>query len=79
MRHQDPVPNGISNLLEAIVVFLRDEVILPATGEAGKRYLPYLLTVFFFILSCNLLGLIPWSATATGNVTVTAALAFMAF
>jgi F-type H+-transporting ATPase subunit a len=47
-------------------------------GEEGKRYLPFLLTVFFFILFCNLLGLIPYAATATGNVTVTAALALMA-
>lgn len=72
------VPTGIGNLLEALVVFLRDEVILPATGEEGKRYLPFLLTVFFFILFCNLLGLIPYSGTATGNVTVTAALALIA-
>jgi F-type H+-transporting ATPase subunit a len=77
-RQPRAVPSGVSNLIEAIVVFLRDEVILPAMGEAGKRYLPFLLTVFFFILFCNLLGLIPYGATATGNVTVTAALALMA-
>jgi F-type H+-transporting ATPase subunit a len=71
------VPNGIGNLLEAIIVFLRDEVVLPNMGEAGRPYLPYLLTVFFFILFCNLLGLIPFAATATGNVSVTAALAIM--
>jgi F-type H+-transporting ATPase subunit a len=74
-RHPRQVPRGLANLLEAIIVFLRDEVVLPNMGEAGKPYLPYLLTVFFFILFCNLLGLIPYSATATGNVTVTAALA----
>ncbi|MEE8303812.1 MAG: F0F1 ATP synthase subunit A [Candidatus Tectomicrobia bacterium] len=79
LRRPGPVPHGITNLFEAIVVFLRDEVILPAMGEAGKRYLPYLLTVFFFILFCNLLGLLPYSATATSNVTVTAALAIMSF
>jgi F-type H+-transporting ATPase subunit a len=72
------IPSGISNLFEAIVVFLRDEVVLPSMGEAGKRYLPFLLTVFFFILFCNLLGLVPYAATATGNVTVTAALALIA-
>lgn len=76
-RKPRAVPSGIANLLEAIIVFLRDEVILPAVGEAGKRYLPYLLTVFFFILFCNLLGLVPYSGTATGNVTVTAALALI--
>jgi F-type H+-transporting ATPase subunit a len=77
LRRQSAVPTGITNVLEAIVVFLRDEVILPAMGEEGKQYLPYLLSVFFFILFCNLLGLIPYSATATGNVTVTAALALI--
>lgn len=78
-REQRPVPTGMASLLEAIVVFLRDEVILPNMGEeAGKRYLPFLLTIFFFILFCNLLGLIPYGAAATGNVTVTAALALLA-
>ena len=76
-RKHSMIPSGIGNLLEAIVVFLRDEVVLPNMGEAGRRYLPYLLTVFFFILFCNLLGLIPFAATATGNVSVTAALAIM--
>jgi F-type H+-transporting ATPase subunit a len=77
-RKPGVVPRGIGNLLEAMVLFLRDEVILPAMGDAGKRYVPFLLTVFFFILTCNLLGLVPYAGTATGNVTVTAALAFMA-
>jgi F-type H+-transporting ATPase subunit a len=72
-------PTGASNLLEAVVVFVRDEVVLPNMGEEGKRYLPFLLTVFFFILFSNLLGLLPYAGTATGNITVTAALALMAF
>jgi F-type H+-transporting ATPase subunit a len=76
-REQRFIPSGVANLLEAIVVFLRDEVILRNMGEEGKHYLPYLLTVFFFILFCNLLGLIPFGATATANVSVTAALAIM--
>src|SRR5215468_6817366 len=78
-RQHRAIPTGISNFLEAIIVFLRDEVVLPTMGEEGKPYLPYLLTVFFFILFCNLLGLVPFAATATGNVSVTAALAVMAF
>lgn len=76
-REPRMIPSGLANLLEAIIVFLRDEVILPNMGEEGRRYLPYLLTVFFFILFCNLLGLIPLAATATGNVSVTAALALL--
>lgn len=79
VRRHGPIPSGLSNFLEAIVVFLKDEVILPSMGEAGKRYVPYLLTVFFFILFCNLLGLVPYSATATSNVSVTAALAIVSF
>jgi F-type H+-transporting ATPase subunit a len=78
-RQHRAIPTGIANFLEAIIVFLRDEVVLPTMGEEGKPYLPYLLTVFFFILFCNLLGLVPFGATATGNVSVTAALALMAF
>src|SRR5919201_393225 len=76
-RQHRTIPTGIANFLEAMIVFLRDEVVLPNMGEEGRPYLPYLLTVFFFILFCNLLGLIPFGATATGNVSVTAALAIM--
>src|SRR5215475_3935073 len=76
-RQQRAIPTGMANFLEAIIVFLRDEVIFPNMGEEGRPYLPYLLTVFFFILFCNLLGLIPFLATATGNVSVTAALAMI--
>ena len=78
-RDKRLVPSGLANFFEAIVVFIRDEVVLPVMGEHGRHYLPYLLTVFFFILFCNLLGLIPYSATATGNISVTAALALCTF
>ena len=78
-RRPRAVPFGLANLFEAIVLFLRDVVVLPIMGEDGRKYLPYLLTVFFFILFCNLLGLIPYSATATGNISVTAALAVCTF
>ena len=52
---------------------------MPTMGESGKPFLPFLLTVFFFILFCNLLGLVPYTATATGNISVTAALALCTF
>ena len=78
-RRPREVPSGFANFFEAIVVFLRDEIVIPIMGEDGKKYLPFLLTVFFFILFCNLLGLIPYSATATGNINVTAALALCSF
>ena len=78
-RKPRTVPSGLANFFEAIVLFLRDEVILPIMGEDGKKYLPFLLTLFFFILFCNLLGLVPYSATATGNINVTAGLALCSF
>ena len=78
-RKPRTVPSGLANFFEAIVLFLRDEVVLPIMGEDGKKYLPFLLTLFFFILFCNLLGLIPYSATATGNINVTAGLALCSF
>ena len=65
------------NVVEATVLFFRDQVIMPNVGEGGGKYVPYLTTLFFFILFANLLGLIPWGATATASVSVTGALAIM--
>ena len=73
------VPHGFVNLLEMIIIFIRDEVVLPNMGQAGIKYMPYLLTTFFYILIMNLSGLIPYGATATGNIMVTAGLAMIAF
>ncbi len=73
------IPKGFGNFLEVFVVFIRDEVVLPNMGPGGVKYLPYLLTTFFFILVMNLLGLFPYGATATSNVSVTAGLALIAF
>jgi F-type H+-transporting ATPase subunit a len=78
-RRRSLVPKGIHNLVESIVVFVRDELARKNIGHHGDRFVPYLLTTFVFILTCNLLGLIPYAATATGNIGVTAALAGMAF
>lgn len=69
---------GFAGAMEAITLFIRQEVILPNVGHHGEGYVPYLLTLFFFILACNLLGLIPGGATATGNIAVTGALALVA-
>lgn len=76
---RNPVPHGFSNLFETLVEFIRDEVVLPNMGKAGLKYMPYLLTTFFFILVMNLLGLVPFGATPTGNLSVTGALAAIAF
>ena len=73
------VPRGFVNLMELIIVFIRDEVALPNMGPGGLKYMPYLLTTFFYILVMNLSGLVPYGATATGNIMVTAGLAMIAF
>jgi F-type H+-transporting ATPase subunit a len=72
-------PKGAANVVEAMILFIRDEVALKNIGHGGERYVPYIVSVFFFILFCNLLGLVPWGATPTGNISVTAALAVMTF
>jgi len=67
-----------ANMIEAMLLFIRDDVARPAIGGHGAdRFLPYLWTVFFFVLFNNLLGMIPGAASATGNINVTAALALM--
>jgi F-type H+-transporting ATPase subunit a len=72
-------PRGLAGFVEMLVLWVRNEVIVPNVGPHGERFVPYLLTVFFFILFANLLGLIPYGSTATGNVSVTAMLAIIAF
>ncbi|CAN5863012.1 F0F1 ATP synthase subunit A [soil metagenome] len=70
---------GFAGSMEALALYIRQEVVLPNVGHHGEGFAPYLLTLFFFILVMNILGLLPWGSTATGNITVTAALALMAF
>ena len=73
------VPKGISNFLEIIIIFIRDEIVKPSIGKGYESYLPYMLTLFMFILLSNLFGLIPYSTTVTSNIAVTAALAGISF
>lgn len=70
---------GFAGAMEATALYIRQEVILPNVGHHGEGYVPYLLTVFFFVLTCNLLGLVPWGAAATGNIAITGALALISF
>ncbi|HEX8432135.1 MAG TPA: F0F1 ATP synthase subunit A [Longimicrobium sp.] len=67
------------NIVEVFALYIRDQVIVPNIGHGGEKYAGYLLTLFFLILFSNLLGLLPFGATATANIAVTAALAFMVF
>src|SRR5205085_532846 len=65
--------------VEVPVLYIRDEVILANVGPHGEGFAPYLLTVFFFLLFANMLGLIPYGSTATGNIGVTLTLAIISF
>ena len=68
-------PRGIQSFFEPIIIFVRDEIAKPSIGPKYERYLPYLLTIFFFIWFNNLLGLMPGGANLTGNIAVTLMLA----
>jgi F-type H+-transporting ATPase subunit a len=65
--------------MEALVLYLRQSVVLPNVGPHGDAYTPYILSVFFFVLFANLVGLIPYGSTATGNISVTATMAIISF
>ena len=78
-RAGQEAPHGFANGMEAFVLWLRYDLVISNIGQHdGPRFASYILTLFFFILYSNLLGLLPWGATATGNLGVTAALAIMA-
>ncbi len=70
-------PRGIQSFFEPIIVYIRDEIVRPNIGPKYERYLPYLLTLFFFIWFGNLLGLLPAAANLTGNIAVTLLLAII--
>lgn len=75
-----PPRGGFWNMFEAMIVFLRDEVARPAIGHHdADRFLPFIWNIFFFILFCNLLGILPWAGSPTGALTVTAAMALVTF
>lgn len=78
-KAKEPVPRGLRNALEVLVLYIRDEVARKTIPHHADRFVPYLLTIFFFILGCNLFGLVPGMSTATGSISVTAALAILSF
>jgi F-type H+-transporting ATPase subunit a len=82
-RNVNRAPSGMQNLFEPVILFIRDEVAKPAIGEKRfEKFMPFLLTVFFFILINNLFGLIPvfpFGANVTGNIAVTMVLALFTF
>lgn len=81
-KREEKAPKGIQALLEPLIIFVRDDIAKTNIGKDYEKYLPYLLTVFFFIFFNNLLGLIPFfpfGANITGNIAVTAVLALFTF
>ena len=82
-RNKGKAPTGIQNLFEPVILFIRDEVAKPAIGEHKyEKFMPFLLTIFFFILINNFMGLIPivpFGANVTGNISVTMVLALFTF
>ncbi len=81
-KREGQAPKGIQSVLEPLIIFLRDEVVKPSIGKGYERYMPLLLTIFFFIFANNLLGLIPFfpgGANVTGNIAVTVVLAVIVF
>lgn len=71
-------PSGIANVAEVIVLFFRDQIVRANIGREGDKYTPFILSLFFFILYMNLLGIVPYGVSATASLSVTAALAFLA-
>ena len=81
-RNQGKAPRGFYNIVEPLVVFLRDDVIKPNIGPKADRYMPFLRSIFFFIFVLNLTGQIPFfpgGANVTGNIAVTMVLALFVF
>ena len=81
-RNPGLAPTGMTNFLEPLILFVRDDIAYPVIGkEKSKKFLPFLLTTFFFILGCNLLGLIPFIGgfNITGTIGVTIILALLVF
>jgi F-type H+-transporting ATPase subunit a len=76
---EEAAPKGFAGAVEAMVLFVRDEIAIANIGHDGAKYAPFIMTLFFFILFCNLFGLFPWGASPTGNLAVTAALAIVVF
>jgi F-type H+-transporting ATPase subunit a len=72
-------PKGIQSFMEPLILYVKDEIVKPNIGPTYMKYLPYLLTLFFFIFLGNLLGLLPGAANLTGNIAVTACLAILTF
>lgn len=73
------VPSGAAKIFEPLIIFIRDDIAIPNIGHKYRRYMGYLLTVFFFILFLNVIGLMPFGVNVTGNITITFFLAIFTY
>jgi F-type H+-transporting ATPase subunit a len=78
-RAGERAPHGFAAAMEGLVLFVRDEIAIANIGHDGAKFAPLIMTLFFFILYSNLLGLIPYGASPTGNLAVTGSLALLVF
>ncbi|MCZ6521448.1 MAG: F0F1 ATP synthase subunit A [Bacteroidetes bacterium] len=78
-KNEGKAPSGVQSFFEPIIIYVRDEIVKPSIGKNYEKYLPYMLTLFFFIWFGNFLGLLPGAANLTGNIAVTLTLAFFTF
>ena len=80
LSRQDTPRGRMTNLLESFLLFLRDQVARPAIGSHdADRFMPFLWTMFFFVLGMNLMGMLPWAGSPTGALAVTGTLAVITF
>ncbi len=78
-RNPKLVPGPVQTMGEFIIFFIRDNIVMDMMGKGGLGWVPFLSTIFLFILFCNILGMIPGLGTPTGNINVTATLALIVF
>ncbi|BDD08408.1 ATP synthase subunit a [Fulvitalea axinellae] len=78
-KNAGKAPKGIQSFFEPLILFVRDDIARTMIGHHYERFVPYLLTMFFYILANNLMGLMPGAANVTGNIAVTLVLALFTF
>lgn len=78
-RAGEKAPKGFANAIEGLVLWVRNDIAIANIGHDGARFAPLIISLFFFILYCNLMGLLPHGATPTGNLAITAGLAILVF
>ncbi len=76
-RAGEKAPKGFANAIESLALWVRNDVAIANIGHHGAQYAPYVMSLFFFLLYCNLLGLLPWGASPTANLAVTGGMAIL--